>query len=927
MKKFLSALLATAMLMCTMLPVAFAEAIPANTLPTTAGEFVSYEAETHKDQFMAGSNVASLDDATTTGSLSGGGGVVTGGAGSTTVTFSIPVTVTKEQYFDIETVAAVAAHLSYPYWTVDGETFFTYSTSNGASAGFKFTASNDFPAYKHTISILLEEGTHTLVFNIPRRNGYGNTVAFALDYIKIIASDKDVPNISFAEGAKASASANGRTVAVTYDNTAVMVQGETQSCAPYYKVEIHPCGTETDFVVWSKIYATEKKADGTVADKHIRTITLPNTLCGQFYAKVYPLTAQTEIAGAVGTPITTEPFTLSERPLPQKAIRVEAEEGWTLDTKTIANSSFTSGGKYLYSGQGITYNPYSAISRGAASSPIVHTQTVTIPEAGAYDVEALLSNPQGAAVTFLSKVIIKLDGNQIISNHDTPAASMAIDGTFPWVTNPMTKYVNRVELEAKTYEITYEIYEPTGNTTQPYLFSADYIQFTPADDTAYISGEATTTLEIEDYASYFVYDQKDDEGNSTNNKPDDARVQYSANASDGAYFATDSYASADLGLTMLATIPVYVEKSGLYRFELIDSAAGSNGSLKLDGTTTLIANISHGASLSSSAPELDVLNPVTEKWSYFDAKYHSARKNTGTVYITAGAHTLDFTYLVRSAGNTTASIDYLRFVPQVAPKANISENGGVVELDEYVSYFTKDNNATTTAAVVEDAKSANGKHMRLTEIAMEKGAYLDIPVSVEKSGWYDVNAILSYKSGAYTSRITLSVDGGDAFLVNTSENPDRTDLSEGLTYLDKSYPMYRFGSCIYLTAGDHTINFFAKSREAYANDQQKEDDKGLYRVCFHADNITFTPVSGKAVANGNDVAVRATFSEPVSGKTIVAAYKGHEMVGVWSADSENATEISCTVSCTQKPETVKVMAWKDFETVAPIVCAEELIVR
>ncbi len=920
MKKFLSALLAVAMLV-TLLPVAFAEAVPANAIPETAGEFLLYEAETYKDQFIANGKAISLNNAPTTEPLSGNAGVYTGGAGTSTVVLTLPITAAADVQITIETVAGIAGHLSYPYWAVDGTKIFTYTTGNGTSAGFNFTANNDYPAMKHTITAIIPKGTHNLTFNIPARVANGGTVAFALDYIKLTTVGVVYPFV-FPEGAKATASANGKTAVVTYDNTAVRESDGTKTYAPYYKVDIRTFGTLTDMIVYSKMYETEKKADGTIAATHSRHIPLTNLENGQFYALIYPLASESD--AGISAPLTTEPFTVSNRPIPKNVIRVEAENNWQYDAKFVVDSAFASDGKLILASQGDQWHTSYQFPRSGATSPITHTMNVTIPKAGTYDIEAALSNPQGASKSFLSEAVVKLDGEEILSNHDTVSGSLAINGTFPWVTNPMAKFKTSMELEAKTYEITYEFYVPTGNTTQPYLFSADYIQFAPADDAAYIAGNSTTTVEAEDYVSYFVFDQVDENGESTNNKPNDARVQYSGNASDGAYFATDSYAADDKGLNMLASIPIYVEKSGLYQFEMLDSAAGSNGNLKLDGTTTIVSNIASGKTLSSQG--LDILDSVTEKWSYFDAKYHSARTNTATIYMTEGAHTLDFTYLVRGAGNTTVSMDYLRFTPIMPPKAAISANGGTIELDEYANFFTKDNKTAANGVVVDDAKSANGKRMKVTEIPMESGAYLDIPVTVEKTGWYNVDAILSYKSGNYTSRITISVDGNPV-LVNTAENPDRTDLSEGNTYVDNSYPMYRFGGCVYVTAGDHVINVFAKSREAYADDTQKEADKGLYRVCFHADNIVFTPVDGKAVANGNDVTVNAELLENADGKLIIAAYKGNEMVGVKTEDVTDITEINNTVSCTAKPDTVKVMVWENLENVVPVVKVLEIKVR
>ncbi len=925
MKKFFSAMLAAAILVCTMMPAAFAEAIPTNTLPTVAGESILYEIETYKDQFYAGSTNVVPGDSTTTDKLSGGAGVNSGGLGYETVTISFPVTVTEDKFYEIETVAGVAAHLSFPYWALDGEKVFTYSTGNGVPCGFEFTTGGNYPAYKHTIPVFLRAGSHTLTFAIPPRVGYGGSVAFALDYVKITATNASVPTVAFADGATATASAGGKVAVITYDNKAVMTQDGVESCAPYYKVDIMPYGARTAPVVASAVFETEKTADGTVAEKHIRHIVMNNLLCGTFYAKVYPLSAASASAGAVGEPIETAPFTIAERPVPANAVRVELDEGWPYDEKFVVDTPFASGGKLLTSNQGIEWCANNQWPRNGETDDIVHTLEVTIPETGTYDIEALLSDPYPAK-TFLSEAVIKLNGETILSNYDAKAADMSINGTFPWNSNPMAKYTAQKELQAGTYTLTAEFKAPTGSATQPYLFSADYIQFSPVGADALISGTKVTTVEMEDYVDSFVYDQVDENGVSTGNKPNDAHVQYSGNASDGAYFATDSYATEDLDLDMLVSIPVDVEKTGFYQFELMDSAAGSNGNVKIDGATTIISNISWGTALGSIGE--DVMDAVTSKWGYFDAKYHQARRNTTTIYLTAGAHTIDFTYYPRNVHNTTASIDYMKFTPILAPVATVAAAGGVIELDAYATFAVKDNSVQAAKAVaVDHENSANGKLLSLKEEPMVSGATIDIPMSVEKSGWYDVGAILSYKSGQYTSRITLAVDGNDPFLVNTVDNADREDLSNENTYFDKSYPIYRFGGLVYLEAGDHTLNLFAKSREAYASDQQAEEDGGLYRVCFMADNITFTPVDGKAVVDGNNVSVTANFDSTVSGKAILAAYSGYELVGVTLVDLTDAKAVTGTIACESKPNAVKVMVWEDLANAVPVTKVKNITVK
>ena len=141
MKKFLSAVLACAVLICTMIPMASA-AIDTFTVSTEIGAELIIEAEDYPDQYVNnGSNktysIAEQEE------LSGGKGVYSGHTSNNTETLTIPFSVDKNVVLEMECVAGFGGHLDQNYWTLDGSHLMNTSLANGTDLKFKFTNQNN----------------------------------------------------------------------------------------------------------------------------------------------------------------------------------------------------------------------------------------------------------------------------------------------------------------------------------------------------------------------------------------------------------------------------------------------------------------------------------------------------------------------------------------------------------------------------------------------------------------------------------------------------------------------------------------------------------------------------------------------------------------------------------------------------------------
>ena len=847
---------------------------------------------------------------------------------------TLPISVAEDTVFELEMVAGLGGAFNKNYWSLDGSLLFitdqpgTVVTKEDGSQVYFSTKNTHFPATKKTYSFMIQAGTHNLTYNIPNRDS--QTGAFALDYLKFTAIDAVLPTVSFASGATASVKTSANVAAVTFTDSGIETLDSVSTPVNKYLIEIYPADSKTKAVVASTIF------DAYTGDKAARPYTsytahiaIPKTLCGTFYAKISPL-GNTYISQK-GEPITSAAFTVTED-VPDSAIRYELENYWNYETPgTIAGSKYASGEKLVISSQIADW-----INTGRTCLEDKNAETwldtyemtvdVNIPADGTYNVETMMGRGDGRWTDKVSLFIDDAAEPLYINTNGNMDENLSIDGSYPYSHIYMGRYSEPLELTAGPHTAKFVMERPT-EAAQPHLFALDFIQFTPA--VATVDQKNAAVFEMEDYVDRLV--AFDEAGNT---EPVNPNVYERGTVSGGKYIQKD-YTPAMGAYPIKAEMPLTVKESGLYVFEGMDSYVGCDGFVSLsDGTNTIEAIPAFsGKRVSFSDPE-DEANSYT--YAYYSIKWFGARKSKSVAYVPAGEYTMTVQYNARPTEVTTATgiakqsgmafcIDYVKVSPCAAPEISVAASGTTIEMDEFTDFFMKDGTSLLAAKVEENANANNGKLATITETGMETGHSLNIPIHVEKAGWYDLGSVMSVKNGGWTSLIEISVNG-DVIIAgekaNSVEDLTKPDGGDTVTYLNSSYLMHRFSERVYLEEGDNTITFLANPRTNKTDAEKANDEKdGVvhpYMVGYYIDYISLTPVAENVTIDGATVSGTVVYDEIVSGKLIVAAYNGKELIGTYMTDiSDTAANINTTFA--EAPTTVKVFVWEDLNKFAPVV--------
>ena len=418
MKKILSTFLAVAMIVTLFVPLA-AQAAETITLPTTPGQFVLIEAEKYVDDFIVNGNNQAVTTssqsfekttdaegktvfvATETNLLSGGKALYSGSFGMNTVTLTLPVSADKDTIFEMECSAGYAGHLNQNYWTLDGETLFYTANNKPQATGGVICYTNDSPNYptgKYVCNISIPAGTHNLTYTMPNRGTQGG--AFVLDYVKLTATDNEVPTVSWKEEPVVSAKANGKTMSVTFTDAGIETLGGVETPVKNYVIEVYPKDTTSTALAAAytfTAYAGDKKdADGNVLTRptnYTAHFSLSKILCGTFYAKVTPVGVTYE--AMKGEAAVSDTFTVTED-APDYANRYELDEYWNFEMPNVVhNSKYGSGGKLLSSTQGgvVWTDTMTALEDKSAAwwkDTYDMTFEVDLPEDSVYDIETVM---------------------------------------------------------------------------------------------------------------------------------------------------------------------------------------------------------------------------------------------------------------------------------------------------------------------------------------------------------------------------------------------------------------------------------------------------------------------------------------------------------------------------------------------------------
>lgn len=958
MKKLLSTFLAVAMIVTLFVPMAAQAAISTITLPTTPGESVLLEAETYVDDFIVNGKKQSVATstqsyaktnnsfaATESNLLSGGKALYSGSFGSNTVTLTFPVSVDKSTIFEMECHAGFGGHLNQNYWTIDGRSIFSTAYNSSYASGGTICyldASQNYPIGKYICRFLIPAGTHELTYQMPKRTA---TVggAFALDYVKLTATDGAIPAISWKEAPAISAKASGKTMAVTFTDSGIETINGVESPVNKYLIEMYPKDTTNPKMVLSHIFTAytgdKKDANGNVLTRpttYTAHIPFSKILCGTFYVKIYPIGLTYE--SILGEAAISDTFTVTEN-TPGYANRYEIEDYWTFKTPNVVfDSPYASGGKLLTSTQSGALWTKSMISLSDKNAEWWQdtydiTFDVDLPENTMYDIETVMGKNGDGHVDFIT---VSVDGDVIYTNAIANASEdLSINGLYSWSYLYACRYHAEKELSAGKHTVKFSVARPTV-ASQPHLFMMDYIQFKPVKPS--LGQNFSTTLEMEDYIDNFVaYD-----GDVT--QAFTPSIIQSGNAGNGKAITTDRSFTFD-GVTksvpIRANIPITVREDGYYSFEVLESGAGCNGYLTISNnsnTATAITSFAEGVKLSENGSGLDTADEIRENyWTYFGVKWHSARLSNGLAYLSKGDYTLNVHYNGRQIGNGASGmafmIDYVKVTPVASPEATIAANGETfLEIDDYTKYFVKDKNVSLPAKVVNHAKAHNGKLASITESPMATGHDFSITINAENAGWYDMGSVMSVNNGGWTSLVTLSVN--DIPVIKGDRNKAVEDLSDPYVdengknqarYIDNSYLMHRFSEKVYLNEGENKLTIHAAPRTQKTDAEKASDEAaiaaggtaGNYMVGYFIDYISFKPVADDVAIDGAKVSGTVVYDKAVSGKLIVAAYDGKDLIGTYTTDISGLfADINTTFKAA--PDTVKVFVWKDLTNIEPI---------
>ncbi len=429
----------------------------------------------------------------------------------------------------------------------------------------------------------------------------------------------------------------------------------------------------------------------------------------------------------------------------------------------------------------------------------------------------------------------------------------------------------------------------------------DSLTFTPADAVPVSSGE--TLIEYEDFAGMF-----NTQGNIRNLITEPGNL-----ASGGGYVYWDTgYLQEDVRIDL----PIMVEKGGIYNLSVIASRIGCCPQIFLDGTMVFDGTKIVGTALD----ERDEDN----FFPYFARKIFGAYDHNVTFYLSQGSHVLStgitrrtFQESGKEMRDVASCVDRIQLERVRVPAIQVSAKGeSRAEFEDYQAYTVLDNLNLKKGAVKEYEK---GTTLNLTEIVSEDGFLLEIPLMVEKTGWYHMDAVLSKIVSGWTSVVTISVNG-KPILQNqdpyTAEDLSLAEDGETIDYVNDSYKMHRFhGECL-LEEGEQTLTYYAAKRTLQTESDMK---LGVYRVCTIADSIRFTPAED-TVAKGQDtVSVKVYFNEPLTGKLIMALYDGYDMVGLSFQDISEDYILEAEAAYTKSPGIIKLLVWDNFSGMNPTI--------
>ena len=439
---------------------------------------------------------------------------------------------------------------------------------------------------------------------------------------------------------------------------------------------------------------------------------------------------------------------------------------------------------------------------------------VTVEETDVYTMELV-----AAYADWLSTGKVCVNGVPVITLQSTAKTSMDtaestyFDPKSDKANNfPAYQYVVPVALLAgqQTLTVTFEPRSETYGSSV--AFAADYLKLTPGAEgepvNPVIFANGDSYIELENYAKEVGVSKVERQGTHG-----------------GAYAYNGGGGSAD----QIFNIPVTVEKSGAYTLEYV----GSNADYLSYG----IVYVNDVAVISIQESQKVSMEPA--EGTYFASDLFPAFKYTVPVTLYEGTQNISVKFYLRTSAGAAYAADYIKLTPVVSDTVISGTEETYIEFESFYKGIPKGENRSHD-------KMHNKSYLRADWYCSkfpQSASSLVVPFRVEKTGYYDLEFMINKMGNSYVSKYDIYID--EHKLLANDTNYSGTDSSEGNTFLDNNWPMYKYNSRVYLAEGEHLVYFLVT----------KAVSQNL--ITLAADYLKFTPAESYILSAEESTTVEA----------------------------------------------------------------------
>ena len=585
---------------------------------------------------------------------------------------------------------------------------------------------------KYNTALLLEAGTHTVVFTVPQSSNNKTEAYFALDCAKFAPTDaysgvnSEAPavfgNSSFdwsykmwgnsekaADGTYTIVEGAGLTVTATR-TFYVEDTGE-------YNFEVYGASSVTNLALSNLSYQIDDGASAVLnsSSSTVTSLADPCRTSDPWTTKDIKLKKSVLLNEGIHTLTFTVPKNSNGRTeayfVFDCAIFTPTDYLLKVNgnaTATIGNSDFTwNHTEIIEDSESIAYDgTYTKFEGGGAT--ITATKQFYVEDTGDYALEVYAAS--SITNEALSNLEFKIDeGASTVLNSSSATVEELSDpciasGTYK-VKN--IKYKTNIFLAEGIHTVTFTVPQNSNGRTEAY-FAFDCANLIPKNLVVKL-GSTTTTIGNSEF--------------SWNHKA----IAESADAYDGTYTIFNG-----AGATITATKTLYAEKKGAYEIEVYGASSATNNALshlefKIDGgaSTTLKAS-------NSTVTALPDPCRTGDPWTVKSIKY-----NASYILLEEGEHTLTFTVPQNSNGRTTGAFvfDCVSLIP-----TNV-ESMGIYSTNEIVTYeVTRE--TSNQEPVVFKVYDINGNKVKEDQFTSKQKTET-FSLGSFKPGWYRVKVYTS----------------------------------------------------------------------------------------------------------------------------------------------------------------------------------------